>query len=161
MAAGGAGDVNYAFGIERYADVEPEFDPLFRRHYAEMTDRLASEGHVVSPYAPRKDAYADANDRGDMLFFTVRCDGKPVGYASVYVSLSMHNGDLIATEDTIYIHPDHRNGIGRVLTKSILQALGAAGVKSATITAATDPRATKLWQRIGFKPTAQQMTYYF
>lgn len=153
--------MTYTFGVERYADVQEEFDALFRRHYAEMTARLEAEGHTVSPYAPRVDAYAAANDAGDMTFFTVRKDGAPVGYSSIYVMRSMHNGDLIAREDTIYVHPDHRNGIGRRLAKGIIEALRRAGVKRMSITATTDPRATKLWERIGFKPTAQQMTYYF
>lgn len=153
--------MTYAFGVERYADVQAEFDSLFRRHYAEMKARLEAEGHEVSPYAPRRDAYAAANDNGDMVFFTVRKDGEPVGYSSIYVTRSMHNGDLVAHEDTIYIHPDHRNGIGRKLAKMILGALGKAGVKRMSITATTDPRAAKLWERIGFKPTALQMTYYF
>jgi L-amino acid N-acyltransferase YncA len=161
MAAGGDGRVSYVFGVEKWAEAWPVFEPLMRRHYGEMADRLAAEGHDVSPFAPRVDAYQSANERGEMVMFTIRKDGEPVGYSMIYVTRSMHNGDLVANEDTIYVHPDHRNGIGRKLTKLILGALRQAGVKRAYVSAATDPRATKLWQRMGFKPTAQQMTYYF
>lgn len=151
--------MTYAFGVERWADVYPEFEPLLRRHYEEMAARLAAEGHdASSPFAPRVDAYGEANDSGRMVFFTIRADGSPVGYAIIYVSQSMHNGDLVAHEDAIYVLPEHRNGIGRKLIRRIIAALREAGVKRVSMAATTDPRAEKLWRRLGFKPVAMQMT---
>jgi ribosomal protein S18 acetylase RimI-like enzyme len=73
----------------------------------------------------------------------------------------MHNSDLIAQEDTIYVVPEHRNGIGRKFTKVILAELKERGVKRLNVSAMTDLRATKLWKRLGFKELATQMTYTF
>jgi ribosomal protein S18 acetylase RimI-like enzyme len=153
--------VTYTYSLENMRTAHPEVEPLMRQHYAEMTDRLANAGHAVSPYNPRWDAYFAANDGGDLLHFVIRHDGKAVGYSGVYIAKDMHNQDLIAQEDTIYVTPEHRNGCGRKLTQHIMAALQKGGVKRAYMTAATDPRAAKLWQRMGFKLTAQQLTYFF
>lgn len=152
---------DYEFGIERLGDVWDEFEFLFRDHYAEMADRLKAEGHEVSPFNPNKAAYISFNEAGTLIFFTVRDNGEPVGHSTVYVTEDMHNGDMIAREDTIYIDKAHRNGVGAALTRKIVAALKTAGVKRLAIDAATDPRAAKLWRRMGFKETAVLMTQHF
>lgn len=152
--------MSYTYAVERYADTLPEMMPIYRTHYGELIERMGEDGANMSPFNPRFDAYIDANDRGELVHFVVRKDGEPVGYANVYVTLDMHNQDLIATEDAIFILPGHRNGIGRKLTIGIVKALKAAGVKRAHMTAAIDPRAAKLWGRLGFKHTGVRMTKY-
>ena len=144
------GDLNYG-----------ELEPLYRRHYGEMQARLKGDGVEIAGYAPRLDLYFDSWARGWLLNFVVRHHGEPIGYSNVYLTHDMHNGEPIATEDTIYIVPEHRNGIGRKLAKHVLAHLGAIGVKRFTITAVTDVRAGKIWKRLGFKPVAEQMTYTF
>lgn len=152
--------MSYEFGIEKVADALADFDPLARMHYAEMKARLEGEGHVVSDYDPQIEEYIRFNEMGYLTLFTVRDDGNPVGYAMVYVSEDMHNRDLVAKEDTLYIHPDHRNGLGKRFVQKILAALRDAGVKRVDVTVTTDPRVAMLWRRIGFKDTAPQMSYY-
>jgi ribosomal protein S18 acetylase RimI-like enzyme len=68
---------------------------------------------------------------------------------------------MIASEDTIYLLPDHRNGVGRRLAKHILADLRERGVKRLSVTAVTDLRVAKLWERMGFRHTAHAMTYVF
>lgn len=150
----------YSYAVERYADTLAEMMPIYRHHYAELLARMGDDAAGMSPFNPRFDAYIAANDRGDLLHFIVRKDGAAVGYANVYVTLDMHNQDLIATEDAIFVMPQHRNGIGRKLTIGIVDALKASGVKRAHMTAAIDPRAAALWGRLGFKHTGVRMTKY-
>lgn len=153
--------MTYAYTVERYAETLEEMTPIYRQHYQEMADRLAKDGIEVSPFNPRFDAYINYNESGDLMHFLVRKDGKAVAYANVYVTRDMHNQDLIAQEDAIYVIPEHRNGIGRILTKKILAALKSAGVKRAYMTAVTDPRATHLWKRLGFRETGSVLTIQF
>lgn len=134
--------------------------PIYKKHYAELLDRMGEDAANMSPFNPRFEDYISSNDSGDLVHFVVRKDGAAVGYANVYISLDMHNQDLIATEDAIYIMPGHRNGIGRKLTIGIIAALKSVGVKRAHMTAAIDPRAALLWGRIGFKKTGVRMTQY-
>lgn len=144
------GDLNY-----------PELEPLYRQHYGEMQARLAADGIPIGDYAPRLDQYFPAFEGGWLLNFVVRLDGKPIGYSNVWLTNDMHNGEPIATEDTIYILPAHRNGIGKRLVKHILADLAARGVRRVLISPVTDLRVGRIWQRMGFKDAASLMIYNF
>lgn len=155
--------MTHAYEIRRVNGHEwhDRIDPLYRRHYAEMKARLDGDGMPIGDYAPRLDQYFPAMDRGDLLTFIVLEKETIVGYSNIWLTNDMHNGELIAQEDTIYILPEHRNGIGRKLAKVIIDLLQKIGVRRFTITAVTDTRMVPVWQRMGFKPLAQMMTYTF
>ncbi|TIR87965.1 MAG: GNAT family N-acetyltransferase, partial [Mesorhizobium sp.] len=97
---------------------------------------------------------------GHLLCFVVRVEGEAVGYAFIWLTQDMHNSEPIAMEDTIYMRPDHRNGIGRRFTKHILAELKARGCVRAHVTIATDLRVAKMCERVGFKRSAIAMTYF-
>jgi predicted N-acetyltransferase YhbS len=73
----------------------------------------------------------------------------------------MHNFDLIAKEDTIFVIEEHRNGIGKKLVRAVLEELKHRGVKRLHVSAMTDLRVAKLWSRMGFREAATQMIYKF
>jgi len=73
----------------------------------------------------------------------------------------MHNNDLIAQEDTVFVVKEHRNGVGKKLVKFGVEELRSRGVKRLNVSAMTDLRVAKLWKRMGFKEAATQMTYEF
>jgi GNAT superfamily N-acetyltransferase len=153
--------MNYRFTLENGAENRDELEPLYRQHYAEMAARLAKEGIDVAPFSPRWDMYEKAWRGGYLLNFVVRADGEVVGYSNIYLTSDMHNGEMIAREDTIYVLPEHRNGVGKKLSKAILGNLRSRGVKRLHVQALTDLRVAKLWKRMGFKHTAHAMTYTF
>lgn len=152
--------MSYTYTVEKYAETLAEMTPIYRQHYSELIDRLGDDGKSYSPFNPRFDVYIDANNRGDLIHFIVRKDGAAVGYANVYVYPDMHNQDMIATEDAIFVLQGHRNGIGRKMTIRIIKALAESGVKRCHMTAAIDPRAALLWGRLGFQKTGVRMTKY-
>jgi GNAT superfamily N-acetyltransferase len=153
--------MSYTFHLGRHRDTFEELEPLYRQHYGEMVERLARDGIEYSPYNPRWDEYFKACDSGYLLTFILRFDEKAVGCSNIYLTHDMHNSDLIAQEDTIYVLPEHRNGIGKKFARVILDELKERGVKRLNVSAMTDLRATKLWKRMGFKESAIQMTYIF
>ena len=153
--------MSYEFSLENLETVYPEIEHLFREHYAEMCERLERDGLKTSPYNPRLDQYFAAGNDGWLLTFLTRCDGVAVGYANIYVTHDMHNRDLIAKEDTMFITKAHRNGVGRKMSLFGMEELRRRGVKRLNVTALTDLRVAKLWQRMGFKPVAQYLTYEF
>lgn len=153
--------MTYSIALERGDLNYREVEPLYRRHYAEMRERLARDGVPIGEYAPRLDRYFTAFAGGWLLNFVVRLNGAVVGYSNVWLTNDMHNGEFIAKEDTIYIHPDHRNGTGKRLVRHILDDLKSRGVKRATISPVTDLRVGKIWRRMGFRDTAALMTYSF
>jgi GNAT superfamily N-acetyltransferase len=153
--------MSYTFHLGKHRETFEELEPLYRQHYGEMIERLARDGIEYSPYNPRWDEYFKAGDNGYLLTFILRFDGKAVGCSNIYLTHDMHNSDLIAQEDTIYVLPEHRNGIGKKFARVILDELKERGVKRLNVSAMTDLRATKLWKRMGFKESAIQMTYIF
>lgn len=139
-----------------------ELEPLYRKHYNEMQARLQSEGvDYVSEFRPRLDAYFKASAEGWMLSFVLRMDGKPIGYSNIYLTNDMHNGDLIAQEDTIYVRKEYRIGLGRKLADHIHAELKRRNVKRMNVTTITDPRVGKWLERQGYKHTGQCMTINF
>ncbi|MPZ36693.1 MAG: hypothetical protein GEU95_01300 [Rhizobiales bacterium] len=152
---------DYAFSVENGAANFAELEPLYRQHYAEMQARLSKEGITVSDYNPRWDVYFDYWRKGHLINYVVRKNGVPAGLSNLYITHDMHNRDLIAQEDTIYLLPEHRNGTGRRFSIFILADLKRRGVKRLHVEALTDLRVAKLWQRMGFKHVAHSMTYTF
>ena len=153
--------MSYTIGLEGFDASYPELETLYRERYQEMCDRLAVDGIEMSPYNPRLDEYSRASVGGWLLTIVARHDGKAVGYCNVYVTQDMHNRDLIAQEDTIFVTKAHRNGLGKNLVKFGLAELKSRGVKRLHVSAMTDLRVAKLWERMGFKHAAHQMTYTF
>lgn len=151
----------YSFNIENGAENYHELEPLYQKHYGEMRNRLAGQGISIGPYNPRLDIYFPGFRAGHIVNYVIRLDGKPVGYGNLYVTNDMHSGEKIAQEDTIFVVKEHRNGVGRKLLKFILADLKARGVKRLNVTAMTDLRVVNLWQRMGFRPVAQAMSYIF
>lgn len=151
----------YSFAVERGDLNYSELEPLYRMHYAEMQRRLAKDGIPVADYNPRLDQYFPSFASGELVNFVVRLNGEAVGYCNVWVTNDMHNGERIAQEDTIFIHPDHRNGIGRRMVKIVLHHLQRIGVRRVSVSSVTDTRADKLMLRLGFRPNAVQLIYTF
>lgn len=152
----------YSIDIVKFRDVYPGvLEDLMTIHYAEMKERLEDLGNVVSPFNPRLKEYYEAGDEGYLLTFILEKDWKAIGYCNMYITQDMHNQDLIAEEDAIFVLKEERNGIGAKFTKFILNNLKNRGIKHLTVSARTDPRVTKLWKRLGFKEIATQMQYIF
>jgi len=153
--------MSYTFSIENGAENYLEIEPIYRQHYAEMQERLAGEGIPIGPYDPRLDRYFESWNSGYLLNYIARCDGEAVGYSNIYLTHDMHCNEFIATEDTIYFLPEHRNGTGRKLSKFILADLKSRGVMRLHLSSVTDLRVARLWERMGCKFTAYSMTYVF
>jgi GNAT superfamily N-acetyltransferase len=153
--------MTYSITVERFAETYSELEPLYKKHYSEMVERLAKQGIDYSPYNPRLDEYIKAGNGGWLLTFVLRCEGAACGYANVYITNDMHNGDLISQEDTLFVLKEHRNGVGKKLVRFVLEELKSRKVKRLIVSAMTDLRVAKLWGRMGFKEAATQMIYEF
>jgi len=152
---------DYKISLERGDLNYDELEPNYRAHYEETMERFKADGIGCSPYKPRLEQYFSAFKNGMLLNYVVRLDGEPVGHSNVWLTLDMHNGDLIAKEDTIFIQKEHRCGIGKKLVQEILKDLKVRGCKRGTISPVTDLRVAKIWKRMGFKELATLMTYTF
>ena len=151
----------YSFHIVNGHHLHPVLDPLYRQHFAEMKARMERDGLPIGDYNPQLPDYFAAMDNGSLLTFIVLENETVIGYSNVYLHNDMHTGELVASEDTIYVLPEHRNGVGKKLVKFILAHLESLGVKRVTISPVTDLRVGKIWSRMGFRPVAELMVYNF
>ena len=135
--------------------------PLWQRHYGEMEKRLRSDGFEVSPFHPRTIEYVRSNEDDFLLVFILEHEGEAVGYAQGYVTHDMHNGDLIAQEDAIFVVPEHRFGAGSILLNAVHEELKRRGVRRLNITTGTDLRASKWFLRKGYRHVAHCMSIAF
>lgn len=96
----------YVIAPERFDNVLQELKPLHEMHWLETEKHR--HGLVLKP------AYEamSADDRyGNLLQFTVRRAGDLVGNLRMYVHESRHTDNRIASEDTLHVHPEHRDGM--------------------------------------------------
>lgn len=100
--------------------------PLLQANMAETgTLRDAKPGIDV-------DAYVHLEQAGAIRFFTARDDaGRLCGYTAMFVRRHPHRvNDVEATQDTVYLHPDHRHGLAGVrLIQHADDSLAAEGVR--------------------------------
>ena len=153
--------MDYTIAIEKFHENYGEIQMLYREHYNEMRERMSSQGVEMSPYNPRLDEYFKASIGGWLINIIARDGEKAVGYCNVYITADMHNHDLIAKEDAIFVTKSHRHGLGKDIVRFGLEELRKRGVKRLNVSAVTDLRVAKLWRRMGFKHTAHEMTYTF
>jgi len=153
--------MSYKISLEGFERTYDEIESLYREHYQTMIDRMAECGVEISPYNPRKDAYFKAGRNGSLLTFILRYEGDAVGYCNIYLTHDMHNFDMIATEDAIYVTPEHRKGSGRLLCLEVHEELKRRKVKRLAVTTSTDLRVSKWLERLGYKHTAHHMTKTF
>jgi len=144
--------------LEDFDSTLTELLPIYRQHYEEMRTRLANLGTNLSPFNPRLDEYSKASRGGWLLTFVLRLEKKAIGYCNVYVTHDMHNRDLIAQEDTIYVLPKYRNGNGRLLSRFVHDELKRRGVVRMNVTTSTDLKVSKWLARQGYKHTAHCMS---
>lgn len=151
----------YTTSLESFVSTYPELEPLYRQHYRAMQERLSGQGVPLSDYNPRLSEYVKASAGGWLLTFVLRFDGVAVGYSNIYLTSDMHNQDLIAQEDTIFVVPEHRNGAGRRLARAVYDELKRRGVKRLNVDTTTDLRVHKWLSRQGYKHVAHRMTLIF
>jgi len=101
---------------------------------------------------PDWEQYEAAEKAGALRGFTARENGKLVGYFVVLVSRSMHYKDhLFATNDVIFLHPDHRKGFAGVrLIKFAADCLRSDGVSMLFINTKVHRPFGTVLKRLGF-----------
>lgn len=142
----------YLFAVERFDSVRDELHGLHEMHWAE-TERYRHAVEMNPDYA----GMARAERAGRMLQFTVRYDGHLVGNLRAYITTSMHTQQLMAREDTIFIHPEHRlPWLAVKFTRYALDCLKSIGVVEVVADVKLSNGADALLRRVMGKPVAMQ-----
>jgi GNAT superfamily N-acetyltransferase len=132
-----------------------DFDAIFEQlRHLHLSHWNETESYRRSVFAPRYDLlrkyWIDGIAWGWGAF-----DGKRlVGHATVYVTTSVHTGELTATEDALYVLPEYRKGVGADLVRRALSDLRVAGVAELWCTTKPATRVGAMLERLGMKHVA-------
>lgn len=147
---------SYTFATERFAAILPELHRLHEAHW------LETEKHRHGlPLAPDYDALVADERAGRLLQFTARHHGALVGNLRVYLGTSRHTGTRFATEDTLFLLPEHRGG--RTAMRFVQYAercLTALGVKELRCTVKLCNGASRFMEGVGYTPVATEMVKF-
>jgi len=142
----------YTFHNEKFHLNYNELAEIYETHFNEMRDRLSLGGIFLDSFKPRLDEYFKASEGGWLKNYVVRTDaGEPIGYMNIYLTSHMKNHQFVANEDGLYIVKAHRKGVGKLLLKHVISDLTNLGVTQLNVSAMTDDRVVRMWQRLGFK----------
>lgn len=128
--------------------------PLLPVHYAE----LALNQDKV-PLSPQYERYIAAEQRGELIFITLRKAGQMIGYFIGFVAPALHYSTCLTCQmDIFYVHPDHRgDGAGFQLFKFVEQQIKKRGVQRMFVGSKMHKDASWLFERLGYTPVE---TYY-
>ena len=103
------------FGLESFNQTRQDIEYLLKLHY----DEIALNKDVI-PLDPDWDKYKKLFDLNQLAIFTVRDEGKLVGYSIFFVTSHLHyKSTIYANNDLLYLHPNYRKGsLGIKLLKS-------------------------------------------
>jgi GNAT superfamily N-acetyltransferase len=140
--------------IETIRDGLEELKPLLPLHWRE----LALDQDKV-PLDPQYGLYLAREERGEVIYMTLREDGKLMGYFIGFIAPGLHYQTcLTCTMDIFYVHPEHRNGRGGLrLFRSVERELKRRGVQRWFVGSKMHKDASRLFEALKFDPVE---TYY-
>lgn len=112
-----------AFACETIRQVRAEITPMFDLHYEEV-------GQKDLTLLPDWARFTALESAGVLVIFTVRAEGRLIGYSVFFVQPHIHySGTVAAINDVIFILPEFRGGTAGVrLVKHSETGLKARGV---------------------------------
>lgn len=106
-----------------------DFYPLLEKHFKENYPADLT-------FNPDYLTYYHMSLANRIKIFTVRDDGKPVGYMSILISPHLHCKDVVwAMTDAVYVDPEYRNkGVFQELQKFVEKNIDADFISYGAIT---------------------------
>lgn len=134
------------FEREKLMDWFDEAMPLFEKHFSEVSHFQDIALDI------NKESYRQIEEAGVLRTYTVRKDGKLVGYSIYFVKANIrYQKSVQAVQDVLFIDPDHR-GVGRKLIEFADRQLQAEGVQVVYHHVKTKPE-------LNFGPLLERMGY--
>lgn len=129
-----------------------EVYPLWEAHWQET--EMFRSGHKFNPDVARIKAFCES---GFYQLFTARVDGKMVGNAGMYVTVSVHEQTKTSVEDTWFLLPEHRKGRNAINFLAFVERdLKAQGVKDVYMTTKLTNGAGRILEFCKYKHVANQ-----
>lgn len=145
---------SYEIAFAPAIEVLPQLRPLHERHWNE------TEGYRHGlPFSPDYERGIDLEAQGRYVLIVARHIGteKVVGNYGIFLSRSTHTQTLMATEDTLFIVPEHRRGrLGVGMIRFAERALAALGVRELNVSVKLVNKTGPMLERMGYAPVATQ-----
>ena len=139
------------FRVERWRDFVIDGQHLFSKHWEDVAlDRDKIDLSVDNA------KYEQLDDLGLLHIVTARKDGRLVGYFLGFLMIHPHykEAGLMAVTDIYYLLPEARSGgTGAKLFIEVEKSLKERGVVKAYLSCKIHQDHTKLFTRLGWKPT--------
>lgn len=147
----------YTIAAEHFDSVLPELHALHEVHWLET--EAHRHGLALRPDYAGMSALAR---NGRCIQFTVRHAEQLVGNLRVYLGTSLHTQTTYASEDTLFISPEHRGGfLVFALIRFAENALRALGVAEFRVNSKLVNNADVLMRRLRYQPVALQFVKFF
>lgn len=147
----------YMIQAERFADILSEIHPLHLAHWQE-TERHRHGLMMIPDYK----SLLDDERAGKLIQFTVRKDGELVGNLRIYLGKSRHTSSKFATEDTLYLKPEHRGGMTAIALMRFAEgALLSIGVREIRADSKLINNADVLMRRMKYEAVAIKFVKIF
>lgn len=147
----------YVIQAESFADILMEIHPLHLAHWQE-TERHRHGLMMIPDYK----SLLDDEFAGKLIQFTVRKDGELVGNLRMYLGKSRHTSSKFATEDTLYLKPEHRGGMTAIALMRFAEgALLSIGVREIRADSKLINNADVLMRRMKYEAVAIKFVKIF
>jgi hypothetical protein len=148
----------YTIQAERFSDIVAEMHELHLQHWGETEKHR--HGLAMNP---DYDGFTTRERAGNLIQFTMRTEsGELVGNLRMFIATSMHTQTRYASEDTLFIQPQHRGGFGvMALMRFAEQSLVALGVREIRVNSKLVNKADVLMRRMGYDPVALEFVKIF
>ena len=147
----------YTIGVERFSGIVGEMHTLHKLHWQETEKHR--HGLTMNPDYLQ---FIAREQLGQMVQFTMRCPkGQLVGNLRMYLSTSLHTQTRYASEDTLFIHPDHRGSFAvMALMRFAESSLCAIGIREIRVNSKLVNKADVLMRRMGYAPVATEFVKF-
>ncbi len=147
----------YIIKVERFSDIQDELHALHALHWQETEKHR--HGLTMNP------DYAEFCRRercGGLIQFTLRDGDELVGNMRMYLSTSIHTQTRYASEDTIFIKPEHRGGFAALaMMRFAEKCLLSLGIREIRGNSKLINNADVLMRRLGYTPVATEFVKFF
>ena len=147
----------YTIAVEHFADIVTEMHSLHELHWQETEKHR--HGLTMNPDYLQ---FIARERRGQMVQFTMRSPiGVLVGNLRMYLATSLHTQTRYASEDTLFIHPDHRGSFAvMALMRFAESSLHAIGIQEIRVSSKLVNNADVLMRRMGYTPVATEFVKF-
>lgn len=149
---------DYTIQAERFSSIVDEMHELHLAHWSETEKHR--HGLAMNP---DYDAFIARERAGRLIQFTMRDrGGRLVGNLRMFIGTSLHTQTPYASEDTLFIRPEHRGGFAvMALIRFAEASLRSIGIREIRVNSKLVNKADVLMRRMGYQPVALEFVKFF